>query len=69
MAGPIPITMTDIDAYARYRGINSPEERDRLLNYLRILDQEWMTNHYSEQKKRGEDPKKTPSLRKFHQPR
>ena len=69
MAGPVPITMADIEAYARYRGINSQEERDRLLNYLRILDQEWMTNHYNEKKKRGENPKDSPKPKRFHQPR
>lgn len=69
MSGPVPITMTDIEAYARFRGINSIPERDRFLNYLRILDQEWMTNHYSEAKKRGDQPDASPSPKKFHQPR
>lgn len=69
MSGPIPISMSDIEAYARFRGINSLAERDRLLNYLRILDQEWMTHHYDEKKKRGDNPADTPKPRKFHHPR
>ena len=67
MSGPVPITMADIEAYARYRGIFSIYERDRLLIYLRCLDQEWMTNHYDEQKKRSDAP--PPSKPSFNRPR
>lgn len=70
MSGPVPITMMDIEAYARFRGIASAIERDRLLHYLRVLDQEWMTNHYTEQKKRGEQPgTQPPPKRKFQHQR
>lgn len=51
MAGPVPITMSDIEAYCRFRSIFSPYERDRFLIYLRALDQEWMKNHYDDQKR------------------
>lgn len=67
MSGPVPITMTDIEAYARYRAIFSTAERDRLLYYLRLLDQEWMTNHYEDAKKRqASTSTSTPS---FNRPR
>lgn len=51
MAGPVPITMSDIEAYCRFRSIFSPYERDRFLIYLRALDQEWMKNHYEDHKR------------------
>lgn len=70
MSGPVPITMSDIEAYSRFRGIHSLHERDRLLNYLRVLDQEWMTNHYTDQKRRGEQPSASPKPKqKFQHPR
>lgn len=69
MSGPVPITLSDIEAYVRFRGIYSAQERDRLLTYLRVLDQEWMTNHYSEAKKRGDQPSASPQPKRFHQPR
>lgn len=70
MAGPVPITMSDIEAYARFRAISAPYERDRFLLYIRVLDQEWMTNHYSEKKKRGDQPGTGPSPKpSFTRPR
>jgi hypothetical protein len=60
MSGPVPITMCDIEAYARYRAIFNPYERDRFLTYLRVLDQEWMNNHYEDQKKRQGDTDTSP---------
>lgn len=50
MAGPVPITMEAIEAYCRFRYITSPAERDRFLTYIRALDQEWMSSHYSKVK-------------------
>ncbi len=70
MSGPIPISMEAIEAYARFRDITASGERDRLLRYIRVLDQEWMTNHYDKQKKqRGDNPADVPKPRKFHHPR
>jgi hypothetical protein len=68
MAGPVPITMADIEAYCRFRAIFSPYERDRFLIYLRALDQEWMTNHYTE-KARNETGNKPTSPKTFNRQR
>lgn len=42
MAGPAPITFTDIEAYCRLKAIYSLSERERLLRLLDPLDREWM---------------------------
>lgn len=63
MSGPVPITMEAIEAYCRFRYINSQFERDRFLTYLRSLDSEWMTAHYDKSKRKEQsqataDPKR-----------
>lgn len=64
MSGPVPITMEAIEAYCRFRYISSPYDRDRFLIYIRALDQEWMSAHYSKQQAQADkngptaDPKR-----------
>lgn len=51
MSGACPISYSDIDAYCQLKGIYSLLERERLLNYLDVLDRHWMSKHYEKQKK------------------
>jgi len=44
--GPLPITVVDIEAYCSLLGIHWITERERLLIYLRNLDQRWMKIQY-----------------------
>ncbi len=71
MSGPVPITVSDIEAYCRFRYITSSYERDRFLMYLNALDQEWMTNHYKDAKqKTDKTPEPPPNPRPtFTRPR
>jgi hypothetical protein len=68
MSGPVPITMTDIEAYCRYRQIYTPVERDRFLLYLRALDQDWMANFYDESKKKQDTPENFTDRPSFNRP-
>lgn len=42
MGSPIPIPFSEIEAYARFKGITSLSDRERLFRLLNALDIEWM---------------------------
>lgn len=50
MGGALPITYSDIHAYCSLKGIYSLIERERLVNFIDLLDRHWMTKHYEKVK-------------------
>lgn len=40
--GPQPISLTEILAYAEFRGIHSPDEREELLHHVQKLDSQYL---------------------------
>lgn len=51
--GPQPISLTEILAYAQYRGITCPDERDELLYHVQKLDVLYMTEQANRAKSKS----------------
>ncbi len=50
--GPLPISMGEVLAYAEFRGIQDPDEREDLLHYVQYLDRLWMEDYSSKRPKK-----------------
>ncbi len=50
--GPLPLSMSEVLAYAQFRGIESPDEREELLHFVQYLDKVWLEDYA------GRKPKK-----------
>jgi hypothetical protein len=61
MNGPLPLTYADIEAYCNLRGIYTLYERQRLLRFLDLLDQEWMKDFYAKQEAENKTTAKSSS--------
>lgn len=57
-AGPQPISMGEVLAYADFRGIADPDEREELLNHVQKLDQIFLADVAAKSKANSKAPKK-----------
>lgn len=57
-AGPQPISMTEVEAYARYHQLNSRFERETLMEVVTALDDVFLEHQRKEMKKAREKGKR-----------
>ena len=58
MAGPQPISITEVLSYCEFQGITNPDDREELLHHVHLMDRIFMADFRAKQPKsnKGQPP-------------
>jgi len=55
--GPQPVQISEIDAYLRFIGVTNPEDKQKYLRFIGMLDHVELNYQYEKRKKEAEKAK------------